>query len=38
MQNNNYICWQMDGLISRGVKTMGGGGALKWDFTVYEMQ
>ena len=27
----------MDGLISRGVKT-GGGGALKWDFTVYEMQ
>ena len=26
MQNNNYICWQMDGLISRGVKTGGGGG------------
>ena len=28
---NKYIRWQMDGLISEGLKT---GGSLKWDFTV----
>ena len=29
-----YNHWQMNGLISGGGLIRGGGGALKWDFTV----